>query len=154
MLKMPAVMEKARAPPPPNEIACAIFAKQKNKKIQHFFFDNWQFFLQVFFFSPKKKIHITRCLVASSCCRTGSRGGKNFTLGGTSMCLKRTADSSLASEAGAIGASGLEYRAKPGGGAALAVGLTGSAGYSQELMYEYMLIFFGFKKTFFFVNCV
>jgi hypothetical protein len=55
MLKMPAVMEKARAPPPPNEIACAIFAKQKNKKIQHFFFDNWQFFLQVFFFSPKKK---------------------------------------------------------------------------------------------------
>jgi hypothetical protein len=122
--------------------------KKNKKKFNTFFSTTGNFFLQVFFFL-RKKIHITRCLVASSCCRTGSRGGKNFTLGGTSMCLKRTADSSLASEAGAIGASGLEYRAKPGGGAALAVGLTGSAGYSQELMYEYMLIFFGFKKTFF-----
>jgi hypothetical protein len=40
MLKIPAVMEKARAPPPPNEMACAIFSE--------FFF--------LFFHSSKKKL--------------------------------------------------------------------------------------------------
>jgi hypothetical protein len=53
------------------------------------------------------------------------------------MCFRRTDDSSLTREAGAMGDSGFEYLAKPG---VATVGFGGSGTlYSHELMYEYIL---------------
>jgi hypothetical protein len=63
------------------------------------------------------------------------------------MCFRRTDDSSLTREAGAMGDSGFEYLAKPG---VATVGFGGSGTlYSHELMYEYILNPFFFFFSFF-----